>query len=69
MRTFNNTQSALVSSLSKSFGFDINLIQPNAIGGTTNSMIKPVDYLKKELKGTGIKLFVNATDNCLVLYV
>ena len=69
MKAFNDSQLAIISDLSKKFGFDINLIQPNSIGGTTNEMILPVDYLSKELKGTKIKLSVNLPENCLCLYL
>lgn len=69
MKAFNKNQMSFISNLSSKFGFDINLIQPNSIGGTTNAMTLPIDYLQKELKGTKIKLSVNLPEKCLCLHL
>jgi hypothetical protein len=55
--------------LEAKFGFDVNLIQPNAVGATINTMTSPIDYLQNEHKGSKIKLSVNAHEKCLCLFV
>ena len=69
MNTFTSSQLQTVSNLSKEFGFSIDLIQPNAIGGTIDKLIKPIDYLPRALSGTGIKMTTNIIDRCICLYV
>ena len=69
MRTFNNDQMQAVSNLSTKFGFDVNLIQPDAIGATFLNLILPIDYLQPELKKIGLKLSVNFNDKCICIYL
>jgi len=67
--TLSSFQLGLINKLSSKFNFAICLVQPNAIGATTDSMIFPVDYLKKEIKGTGLKISVNEADKCFCIYI